>query len=50
MTLALRGLGKDYGTRKAVGAIDLDVLRGECLGLLGPTAPARRRRSRWPVA
>jgi ABC-2 type transport system ATP-binding protein len=33
--LALRGLGKDYGRRTAVGAIDLDVRAGECFGLLG---------------
>ncbi|NVB80404.1 MAG: ABC transporter ATP-binding protein, partial [Kofleriaceae bacterium] len=39
--LSLRGLGKDYGTRKAVGAIDLDVVRGECLGLLGPNGAGK---------
>jgi ABC-2 type transport system ATP-binding protein len=39
--LALRGLGKDYGTRTAVGAIDLDVVRGECLGLLGPNGAGK---------
>ena len=39
--LALRGLGKDYGARTAVGAIDLDVLRGECLGLLGPNGAGK---------
>ncbi len=33
--LSLRGLGKDYGTRKAVGSVDLEVEKGECLGLLG---------------
>ncbi len=39
--LALRGLGKDYGTRTAVHAIDLDVVRGECLGLLGPNGAGK---------
>ena len=39
--LTLRGLGKDYGTRKAVGAVDLDVVRGECLGLLGPNGAGK---------
>jgi len=39
--LSLRGLGKDYGTRKAVGAVDLDVVRGECLGLLGPNGAGK---------
>ncbi len=39
--LALRGLGKDYGARRAVGAVDLDVHRGECLGLLGPNGAGK---------
>jgi ABC-type multidrug transport system ATPase subunit len=39
--LALRGLGKDYGARTAVGAIDLDVARGECFGLLGPNGAGK---------
>ncbi|MEJ7603858.1 MAG: ABC transporter ATP-binding protein [Kofleriaceae bacterium] len=39
--LSLRGLGKDFGTRTAVGAIDLDVARGECLGLLGPNGAGK---------
>jgi ABC-2 type transport system ATP-binding protein len=39
--LSLRGLGKDYGTRTAVGAVDLEVLRGECLGLLGPNGAGK---------
>jgi ABC-2 type transport system ATP-binding protein len=41
MMLALRGLGKDYGERTAVGALDLDVVRGECLGLLGPNGAGK---------
>ncbi len=39
--LSLRGLGKDYGARKAVHALDLDVERGECLGLLGPNGAGK---------
>ena len=39
--LSLRGLGKDYGTRKAVGSVDLEVKRGECLGLLGPNGAGK---------
>lgn len=39
--LELRGLGKDYGARKAVGAVDLDVARGELLGLLGPNGAGK---------
>ncbi len=39
--LSLRGLGKDYGTRRAVGVVDLEVERGECLGLLGPNGAGK---------
>ncbi len=39
--LELRGLGKDYGERTAVGAIDLDVIEGEILGLLGPNGAGK---------
>jgi ABC-2 type transport system ATP-binding protein len=39
--LTLRGLGKDYGGRTAVGALDLDVVRGEILGLLGPNGAGK---------
>jgi ABC-2 type transport system ATP-binding protein len=41
LALELRGLGKDYGTRRAVGAVDLDVRAGECLGLLGPNGAGK---------
>ena len=37
----LRGLGKDYGPRTAVVAIDLDVERGECFALLGPNGAGK---------
>ena len=39
--LALRGLGKDYGERTAVRAVDLDVQQGEILGLLGPNGAGK---------
>ena len=41
MELRLRGLGKDYGARRVVGAIDLDVGAGECVGLLGPNGAGK---------
>jgi ABC-2 type transport system ATP-binding protein len=39
--VTLRGLGKDYGARTAVGAIDLDIPRGEIFGLLGPNGAGK---------
>ncbi|MCA9675730.1 MAG: ABC transporter ATP-binding protein [Kofleriaceae bacterium] len=39
--LELRGLGKDYGARTAVGAVDLDVAEGEIFGLLGPNGAGK---------
>jgi len=39
--LELRGVGKDFGARTAVGAIDLAVARGECIGLLGPNGAGK---------
>jgi ABC-2 type transport system ATP-binding protein len=39
--LELRGLGKDYGARRAVGAVDLDVRAGEIFGLLGPNGAGK---------
>ncbi|HET9619717.1 MAG TPA: ABC transporter ATP-binding protein [Kofleriaceae bacterium] len=39
--LALHGLGKDYGARTAVAALDLEVARGEIFGLLGPNGAGK---------
>ena len=39
--LRVRGLGKDYGARTAVGAIDLHVPPGACFGLLGPNGAGK---------
>jgi ABC-2 type transport system ATP-binding protein len=39
--LRLTGLGKDYGARTAVGALDLEVARGEIFGLLGPNGAGK---------
>jgi len=39
--LELTGLGKDYGDRTAVKALDLVVNRGEILGLLGPNGAGK---------
>ena len=39
--LEVRGLGKDYGTRTAVRALDLDIAEGELFGLLGPNGAGK---------
>jgi ABC-2 type transport system ATP-binding protein len=39
--LELAGLGKDYGDRRAVGAVDLQIRRGEIFGLLGPNGAGK---------
>ncbi|HET9990843.1 MAG TPA: ABC transporter ATP-binding protein [Kofleriaceae bacterium] len=39
--LELAGLGKDYGERTAVKALDLTVTKGEILGLLGPNGAGK---------
>ena len=39
--LELRGLGKDYGTRVAVAALDLALAPGQILGLLGPNGAGK---------
>jgi len=42
--IELSGVVKRFGSITAVNGLDLDVPAGICLGLLGPTAPASRRR------
>src|SRR3954462_10317907 len=39
--LELVGLGKDYGARTAVHAVDLTLSRGEIFGLLGPNGAGK---------
>jgi len=41
------GLQKSYGSRRVVKEVHLSVDAGEVVGLLGPTARARRRPSTW---
>jgi ABC-2 type transport system ATP-binding protein len=36
-----RGLGRRFGRRVAVDAIDLDLLRGEVFGFLGPNGAGK---------
>jgi ABC-2 type transport system ATP-binding protein len=39
-------VARSFGRVQALGGVDLSVAQGEFFGLLGPTAPARRRSSR----
>src|SRR5262245_7050723 len=39
--LECRGVGKDYGSLRAVDAFDLDVDEGEIFGLLGPNGAGK---------
>jgi ABC-2 type transport system ATP-binding protein len=41
VVLSLAGLGKDYGERRAVDAIDLEVTSGTIAGLLGPNGAGK---------
>jgi lipopolysaccharide export system ATP-binding protein len=40
--LEVRSIAKAYDRRRVLHDVSLDVHRGEVVGLLGPTAPARR--------
>jgi len=44
-TLRTEALTKSYGGRTVVRGVSVEVRSGEVVGLLGPTGPARRRRS-----
>src|SRR5262245_28110816 len=41
--LRVAGLAKRYGEQRALADISFAAKAGEVLGLIGPTAPARRR-------
>jgi ABC-2 type transport system ATP-binding protein len=41
MAISCRGLGKTFDTTTALGAIDLDVARGELFALLGPNGAGK---------
>jgi ABC-2 type transport system ATP-binding protein len=41
LAIEARGLGKDYGSLTAVGAVDLEVHPGEFFGLLGPNGAGK---------
>jgi ABC-type sugar transport system ATPase subunit len=45
--IVLSRLSKSYGQVRAVRSLDLAIAAGETVALLGPTAPARPRRSTW---
>jgi hypothetical protein len=46
LAVEVHDLKKSYGDLAAVSNVSFDIARGEVFCLLGPTAPARRRRSR----
>lgn len=39
--LSIRGLRKQFGSSLAVGGVDLDVSRGERLGIIGPNGSGK---------
>jgi len=39
--IAVKGLGKDYGTFTALGALDLSIPAGTCFGYLGPNGAGK---------
>jgi ABC-2 type transport system ATP-binding protein len=41
LVVCVRGLTKDYGAVHAVRDVDLDVRRGECVGVLGPNGSGK---------
>jgi len=41
MLLRVRGLTKHFGESKAVDNIDLDIKKGELLGLIGPNGSGK---------
>ena len=45
-----KALTKNYGVKTVLDSIDLTIEPGRIVGLLGPTAAARRRSSSSPTA
>jgi len=39
--VSARGLTRDYGSLRAVDAIDFDIMKGECFGFLGPNGAGK---------
>ena len=47
MLLQTHGLAKSFKGLTALAGVDVEVRRGEILGLLGPNGPASRLSSTW---